>query len=136
MSTDIEEIRSLLVRYQDALNSSSADDALVLYAKDGVVMPQHSPSHVGIDAVRKAYEGFFNIIKFKVKFDIKEIVPTAPDWAFARTESKGTTDLKGRGVGNEANQELFVLQKVQVPNGSWAWKIARYCFSTTNPPPA
>jgi hypothetical protein len=29
----------------------------------------------------------------------------------------------------EANQELFVFQKVAND-----WKIARYCFSTTNPP--
>ena len=28
-------------------------------------------------------------------------------------------------------QELFVFQKVD-----GAWKIARYCFSTTNPPPS
>jgi hypothetical protein len=27
------------------------------------------------------------------------------------------------------NQELFVFQKIDD-----AWKIARYCFSTTNPP--
>jgi len=31
----------------------------------------------------------------------------------------------------EANQELFVFQKVDSD-----WKIARYCFSTTNPPRA
>jgi hypothetical protein len=31
--------------------------------------------------------------------------------------------------GPEANQELFVMQRVE-----GAWKIARYAFSTTNPP--
>ena len=30
----------------------------------------------------------------------------------------------------EANQELFVLQKM----ADGDWKIARYAFSTTNPP--
>ena len=136
MSADIEEIRALLLRYQDALNAGSVDDALELYTKDGIVMPQHSHSHIGTDSIRKAYEGFFSMIKFQVSFDVKEVVPTAPDWAFARTESKGTTDVKGRGVGHEGNHELFVLQKVKTgDDGSWAWKIARYCFSTTNPPP-
>jgi len=28
-------------------------------------------------------------------------------------------------------QELFVFQKID-----GAWKIARYCFCTTNPPPS
>jgi hypothetical protein len=28
----------------------------------------------------------------------------------------------------EGNQELFISQKI-----AGAWKIARYCFSTTNP---
>jgi hypothetical protein len=37
----------------------------------------------------------------------------------------------GRGGGPEANQELFVFQKID-----GTWKIARYCFSTTNPPRA
>lgn len=31
--------------------------------------------------------------------------------------------------GPEANQELFVMQRVD-----GAWRIARYAFSTTNPP--
>ena len=130
MSKDIEAIAAVLHRYQDALNSSSTEDAISLYTQEGICMPQHAPSFVGIDNVRKAYDGFFSIIKFNVKFDIQEIVPVAPDWAFARTNSAGTTDVKGRGKGNEANQELFMFQKT-----GGEWKIARYCFSTTNPPP-
>lgn len=135
VSKDIQEIRTLLTNYQHALNAGSTDQAVALYTQDGVVMPQHSASHIGIDAVRQAYDGFFSMIKFDVVFDIKEVVPTAPEWAFARTESQGTTDMKGRGIGHEANQELFVLQKVKGKGGEPEWKIARYCFSTTNPPP-
>ncbi|KAL6720105.1 hypothetical protein ACLMJK_002026 [Lecanora helva] len=131
MSKDIEAIAAALRSYQDALNNASVDDAVNLYTQDGICMPQHAQSFVGIDNVRKAYQGFFSMIKFNVKFDIQEIVPVAPDWAFARTNSAGTTDVKGRGIGNEANQELFILKK----EASGEWKIARYCFSTTNPPP-
>lgn len=130
MSKDIDAISTVLHSYQDALNNHSVEDAVKLYTQDGICMPQHAQSFVGIENVRKAYEGFFSMIKFDVKFEIREIVPMAPDWAFARTNSAGTTDVKGRGVGNEANQELFIFQKVES-----GWKIARYCFSTTNPPP-
>ena len=131
VSKDIEAITSVLRDYEEALNNSSTEEAVQLYARDGVCMPQHAQSFVGIDNVRKAYDGFFKMIKFNVKFEIQEIVPVAPDWAFARTNSAGTTVVEGRGEGHEANQELFVFHKV-----GGEWKIARYCFSTTNPPAA
>jgi len=55
-----------------------------------------------------------------------------PDWAFARTNPAGFARVNAtRRGGPEANQELFVFQKID-----GAWKIARYCFSTTNPPRA
>lgn len=129
-SPDLTAITTLLQTYEKALNTADAPLAISLYTPDAIVMPQHQTSRIGIDAISKAYNGFFENIKFDVKFDIQEVVPTAPDWAFARTNSAGTTDVKGRGVGREANQELFVMQKVK-----GEWKIARYCFSTTNPPP-
>ena len=130
VSKDIEAISSALKSYQDALNTASVEDALALYTQDGVFMPQHAEAFVGIDNVRKAYEGFFAMIKFDVKFEIKEIIPVAPDWAVARTNSTGKTDIRGRGAGYEANQDLFVFQKLGAE-----WRIARYCFSTTNPRP-
>jgi uncharacterized protein (TIGR02246 family) len=130
VSSDIEAIAAVLHTHQEALNTSSTDEAVQLFTRDGVCMPQHAQSFVGIDNVRKAYEGFFEKIKFNIELEIKEILPTAPDWAFARTNSKGTTIIEGRGEEPEANQELYVFQKV-----CGKWKIARYCFSTTNPPP-
>ena len=103
-----------------------------LYASDGVFMPQNSPSSIGVDAVRKAYDAVFQAIKLTVKFDIAEVVEMAPDWVFARTNSAGTVKVHATGAGSpEANQELFLFQKID-----GAWKIARYCFSTTNPPHA
>ncbi|MGA7028436.1 MAG: hypothetical protein WBY24_07290, partial [Candidatus Acidiferrales bacterium] len=85
---------------------------------------------VGTAAVRKAYVAVFNAIKLTVKFDVAEVHQVAPDWAFARTNSTGTVKIHATGeTSPEGNQELFVFQKV-----GEAWKIARYCFSTTNPP--
>lgn len=103
-----------------------------LYASDGVFMPQHSPSSVGAEAVRKAYEAVFKAITLAVKFNVAEIRQMAPDWVLVRTNSAGKVKIHATGGGGpEANQELFVFQKI---NGDW--KIARYCFSTTNPPRA
>jgi uncharacterized protein (TIGR02246 family) len=114
------------------LNESSTEAVMKLYTPDGVFMPQHFPSSIGAEAVRKAYDAVFSALTLSVKFSVAEIIQLAPDWAMARTNSAGTATVKATGAsGPEANQELFVFQRID-----GAWKIARYCFSTTNPPRA
>jgi uncharacterized protein (TIGR02246 family) len=132
MNANEEAVAAVLANYEDALNQSDTEAVMKLYAPDGVFMPQHFPSSVGGDAVSKAYDGVFEAITLKVKFVVAEVHQIAPDWAIARTNSAGTVTVNATGGGGpEANQELFVFQKID-----GAWKIARYCFSTTNPPPA
>jgi uncharacterized protein (TIGR02246 family) len=132
MNANEQAVAAILERYEEALNQSDTEAVMKLYASDGVFMPQNSPSSVGTAAVRKAYDAVFNAIKLTVKFDVAEVHQVAPEWAFARTNSKGTVKIHATGeTSPEANQELFVFQKVVE-----AWKIARYCFSTTNPPRA
>ena len=130
MNTNELAVAAVLAEYQDALNQSDTDAVMKLYASDGVFMPQHFPSSVGAVAVRKAYLAVFKAITLKVEFKVAEVLQIAPDWAIARTNSAGTAKVNATSDGSpEANQELFVFQKIND-----AWKIARYCFSTTNPP--
>lgn len=130
MNANEQAVAAVLAEYQDALNQSDTDAVMKLYASDGVFMPQYFPSSVGADAVRKAYLAVFEAITLKVEFKVAEVLQVAPDWAIARTNSAGTAKVNATGDGGpEANQELFVFQKIND-----AWKIARYCFSTTNPP--
>ena len=132
MNANEKAVADVLAKYEDALNHSDTDAVMRLYATDGVFMPQNSPSSVGADAVRKAYDAVFRAIKLTVKFNVAEVVEMAPNWVFARTNSAGTVKVHATGAGGpEANQELFVFQKIE-----GAWKIARYCFATTNPPRA
>jgi uncharacterized protein (TIGR02246 family) len=132
MNPDENAVASVLKDYQTALNRSDTEAALKLYAPDGVFMPQHSPASVGTAAVRKAYNAVFAAITLTVTFEIVEIRQIAPDWVLARTNSAGTTKNNATGAEDpEANQELFLLQKI-----GGVWKIARYCFCTTNPPRA
>ena len=130
MNTDEQAVAAVLSQYETALNHSDTDAVMRLYAPDGIFMPQNFPSSVGVDAVRKAYDTVFKTITLTVKFAIAEVHQLAPEWAFARTNSAGTVKVHATGQSSaEANQELFLFQKIQ-----GAWKIARYCFSTTNPP--
>ena len=130
-AADKAAIREVLARYESALNASDTDAVMQLYTEDGVFMPQHFPSAVGSDAVRQAYNGVFSTIRLSVRFDIVEVEPVSSDWAFARTNSAGTVTILADDTGGpEANQELFLFRRTD----SGEWKIARYCFSTTNPP--
>ena len=131
MSATTEGVTALLAKYNKALNASSTDAVMPLYTEDGVFIPPYSQSAVGSAAVRKAYDAVFKAITLNVKFTVAEIVELGPGWAFARTNSAGTTTDHVTGAKSaEGNQELFVLKKDE--DGSW--KIARYSFSPTNPP--
>ena len=129
MNPNEKAVAEVLAKYQDALNQSDTDAVMKLYARDGVFMPQNSPSSVGAEEVRRAYDAVFRTIKLTVKFNVAEVVEMAPNWVFARTNSAGTVKVLATDAGGpEANQELFLFQKID-----GVWKIARYCFSTTNP---
>jgi len=128
--SDADQVRALLKSYEQFLNASDVPGILELYTDDGVFMAQHNPSAVGIKQVGAAYTAVFEAINLNVTFDIVEVEVIAPTWAFARTNSSGTTKINATGDEvSEGNQELFILQKIDRE-----WKIARYEFSTTNPP--
>ena len=128
---DRRKIEEVLQNYETALNASATDRVINLFTSDGVFMPQHSPASIGADAIRAAYNGVFQAITFSVELQVEEIVQVARNWAFVRTHSAGFVTVHANSARvPEANHELFVFQK----GDDDAWRIARYCFSTTNPP--
>ena len=125
------DIESTMAAYNAALNGGETTAVLPLYTEDGIFMAPYSQSHVGRNAVRRAYDQVFGELKFNVKFNIAEIVQMSPSWAYVRTNSAGTTAHHSTGkTTSEANQELFILKKGE----DGKWRIARYSFSPTNPP--
>lgn len=127
--TDIEDA---LQHYEAALNASDADAVLAVFASDGVFMAPNSPSVIGADAVRAAYNRIFQAITFETELTVEEVVQVAQNWAFVRTSSKGfVTVHAARQRVPDANHELFVFHK---GDGS-LWKIARYSFSSSIPLP-
>jgi uncharacterized protein (TIGR02246 family) len=131
MTSNELAVAEVLAAYNNALNSSDTNAVMPLYMEDGVFMPPYSPSAVGAAAVRQAYDAVFAAIRLTVKFDIAEIVEMSPEWVFARTNSAGNTLNHATGkTSAEGNQELFIFRK----DSDGKFKIARYSFSTTNPP--
>jgi uncharacterized protein (TIGR02246 family) len=131
-ANDESAIRGVMSSYEEALNASNTAAVLPLYTEDGVFMPPYNQSAVGKAAVHLAYDAVFEAITLTVKFTIAEVVLMSPEWAFVRTNSTGTNKINGTGaVSPEGNQELFIFNK----GGDGKWRIARYSFSSTNPPP-
>ena len=131
IAKDETVIREVMAAYNAALNGGKTSAVLPLYTDDSVFMPPYSQPAVGIDAIRKAYDAVFDELKFRVKFNIAELVVMAPSWAYVRTNSAGTTDHHSTGKTTaELNQELFIFKK----GDDGKWLIARYSFSPTNPP--
>lgn len=123
-------IRETMSAYNAALNGGNTAAVLPLYSEDGVFMPPFSPSAIGKSAVAAAYDKVFEELQFDVKFSIAELVVMAPNWAYVRTNSAGTTFHRSLGKKlAEANQELFIFNK----GDEGQWRIARYSFSPTNP---
>ncbi|MGI4798313.1 MAG: YybH family protein [Janthinobacterium lividum] len=130
---DRSGIISTLHAYQAALNAADTNAVLPLYEPDGVFMQPHGPSAIGTDAIRQTYDADFRTFRLQVTFQVAEVQLLSPEWAFVRTNSAGTNTVLATGAQSaEANQELFILHK----GVSGSWKIARYSFSTTNPPHA
>jgi uncharacterized protein (TIGR02246 family) len=130
MNADEQQVKTVLEQYEAALNASDTDAVMKLYEPEGVFMCPYSESAVGRSAIRAAYDSVFRAITLRVRFQVAEIIQMAPDWVLARTNSAGTTTVQAAGaVSAEANQELFIFRRTDT-----AWKIARYSFSSTNPP--
>ena len=128
-AADKVAITSVLSAYETALNASDIEAIRRLYTEDVVLMRPFRPSVVGKAAVRQPSAA--GARKLNIKFTIAEIVEMTPDWAFARTNSAGTTLNATGATSPEANQELFIFRK----DTDGAWKIARYSFSPTIPRP-
>ena len=127
------EIKALLATYNAALNESDTEAVLPLYTTDGIFMAPYSPSAIGQDAIRTAYDQVFQHLKFDVVFTVLELVVLTPVYAYARTGSAGhTTNPQTGKPSSEGNQELFVFRK----EADGRWKIARYSFSPVSPPKA
>ena len=121
MNTNEQAVAAVLAKYEEALNQSDTEAVMNLYASDGVFMPQSSPSSVGTAAVCKAYDAVFNAIKLTVKFEVAEVHQVAPEWAFARTNSKGTVKIHATGeTSPEANQNSSYFRKSARPGRSHA----------------
>ncbi len=122
------KIRSIVALYEKALNDNSVEGIRQLFAEDGILMLQGSPTHIGNEKIRNFYTSLFKNLDFDLKFNIDEVVQMSAEWAFIRTKTSGTVNILSNNSRNPGNgHELFVMKKQSDGN----WKIARYAGSSS-----
>lgn len=122
VSSDKEQITTLLHAYGKVLATHSVEDLLDVYTTDGVIMAPGFQPAAGSEALKSSYQRIFSTIKL-------EIVVMNDEWAFARTTAEGTKHWLKLGTQEyHHNQEIFICRKE-----GGEWKIARYIFSSVKP---
>ena len=87
-------------------------------------MPNGAPLSKGQEQLKSTYEGLYKTFKLNVEYHTDEVIVN-DDYAYARTNSKGSTLIRATGENIPVdNKELFMLQK---ENGQW--KISHYIFN-------
>ena len=132
MATDIDDIRAILAQYQTSVNENDIDEIVDnQYASDAIfIAPSPSRPASGQDAIRRAYQAIYlssgtRIVPGSTVLRIEEVVPTAPDWAFARLETEITVNFpEDQRRERQIHQCMLILRKLSDERD--AWRIARF----------
>jgi ketosteroid isomerase-like protein len=121
------QVKAVVERYQDGLNSSDFSKIRPLFAPDAVAEWNEKATMVGVAAMAKPYEDLFKATKFNTDFHY-DAVDLYGDMAIVRTHhpvGQTVLNLKDRSRKLDFNREIFVLRRM---DGDW--KIILYTFNT------
>lgn len=126
---DEEAIRVLFTQATEANNQEDADAWADLFTEDAVLMPQGGPVIQGREALLASEKTLNDQFDANITITPIEIVVTG-DWAFARTEVKGSkTPAEGGEPSVVDAKELLILRRQ--PDQSW--RIYRLIGNTNRP---
>jgi ketosteroid isomerase-like protein len=121
------QVKGLVERFQDGLNSSDFAKIRPLFAADAVAEWNEKATVIGVEAMAKPYEELFKEIRFNTDFQY-DAVDVYGDLAIVRTHHPvGQTELhlKDGTRTPDFNREIFVLRR-----SGTEWKIVLYTFNT------
>ena len=122
-----KQVKTVVERYQDGLNSSNFAKIRPLFAADAVAEWNEKATVKGVAAMAEPYEALFKIIKFTTDFQY-DAVDLHGDLAIVRTHHPiGSVELflKDGSTKLDFNREIFVLKRM-----GGDWKIILYTFTT------
>jgi len=103
--------RPSFLKYQDALDASSTDQAMLFYMDDGVFMRPRLQSAIGKAQLHRAYGRRIPSEHAAYQFTLPNRT-MSPEWAFARTDSAGTNKINTTGaISAEGRKDLFIFHK-------------------------
>jgi ketosteroid isomerase-like protein len=121
-----KQVKAVVERYQDGLNSSDFGKIRPLFAAHAVAEWNEKKTMVGVDEMARPYEDLFKAIKFNTDFQY-DAVDIHGEVAIVRTHHPvGQTELflKDNSKKLDFNREIFVLRRI---DGNW--KIILYTFN-------
>jgi ketosteroid isomerase-like protein len=121
------QVKTVVERYQDGLNSSDFSKIRPLFARDAVAEWNEKATVIGTDAMARPYEELFKAIKFNTDFQY-DAVDVYGDIGIVRTHHPvGQTELhlNDGSKSLDFNREIFVLRRT-----GGEWKIILYTFTT------
>ncbi|MBV8129935.1 MAG: nuclear transport factor 2 family protein [Planctomycetaceae bacterium] len=120
------QVKGVVERYQDGLNSSDFAKIRPLFATNSVAEWNEKATMIGVDAMAKPYNDLFKAIKFKTDFQY-DAVDVYGDVAIVRTHHPvGPEHFLADGSKKlDFNREIFVLRRL-----GGEWKIMLYTFNT------
>lgn len=120
---ETKTIRDFINAFGEALSMSDHKQISTFYAADGLFFPNNFPT-ISRDQLNKAKGAFLKNRKFKVNFNVSEVV-LKENLAFVQAIAKATTTQLGDDVSiTVVSRDLFVLSKADNE-----WKIFRYMFN-------
>jgi ketosteroid isomerase-like protein len=120
-------VKAIVERYQEGLNSSNFAIISPLFAPDAVAEWNDKTTVIGPDAMAAPYQALFKEIKFTTDFQY-DAVDIYGDLAIVRTHHPvGQTELRVKDGSQKLdfNREIFVLRRI-----AGDWKIILYTFNT------
>jgi ketosteroid isomerase-like protein len=121
------QVKAVVERYQDGLNSSDFGKIRPLFTPDAVAEWNDKATVIGVEAMARPYEELFKKIKFNTDFQY-DAVDVYGDVAIVRTHHPiGQTELflADGSKKLDFNREIFVLRRMGTE-----WKIVLYTFNT------
>jgi ketosteroid isomerase-like protein len=120
------QVKGVVERYQDGLNSSDFAKIRPLFAPDAVAEWNEKATVIGVEAMAEPYDELFKAIKFNTDFQY-DAVDVYGVVAIVRTHHPvGQTELHLKDWSRtlDFNREIFVLRRT----GN-EWKIVLYAFN-------
>lgn len=133
-STDVgvaatqRQVKAVVERYQQGLNSSDFKIIRPLFAPDAVAEWNEKATVIGVDAMAGPYEALFKKVKFDTDFQYDAVDLVSAEVAIVRTHHPvGQTEnhLDDGSKTLDFNREIFVLKRFGTD-----WKIILYTFTT------